>query len=215
MTTRVHLIRHGVTESNRQRRYMGRSDEGLSSEGRRQVRQLALRGATLDIEAVYSSPLRRARDTAEIVGQPYHLRPELAADFTELDLSRWEGLTANQIEARDGEAWQTWCADPARLQLPGIEPFTVLQQRVRRGIEGLLRQHAGGTIAVVTHDGIVRMAVLECLGISLSLYRAMPIDNTGLTTLDFAPERTYLRRLNDIGHLREHTHLAAAGPADR
>lgn len=215
MTTRIHLIRHGVTESNRQRRYMGRSEEGLSSEGRWQARQLALRGATLEIAALYCSPLQRARDTAEIVGQPHHLRPEAAADFTELDLSRWEGLTAAEIEARDGEAWQTWCADPARLRLPGIESFAALQQRVRRGIEGLVKRHSGSTVAVVTHDGIVRIAVLECLGISLSLYRAIPIDNTGLTTLDFAAERTYLRCLNDTGHLREGSQPATPGPADR
>ena len=139
MTTRVHLIRHGVTESNRQRRYMGRSEEGLSSEGRWQARQLALRGATLELAALYCSPLQRARDTAEIVGQPHHLRPEAAPDFIELDLSRWEGLTAAEIEAKDGEAWQTWCSDPASLRLPGIESFATLQLRVRRGIEGLVR----------------------------------------------------------------------------
>ncbi len=215
MTTRVHLIRHGVTESNRQRRYMGRSEEGLSSEGRWQARQLALRSASLDLAALYCSPLRRARDTAEIVGQPHHLRPEVAADFIELDLSRWEGLTASQIEAKDGEAWHTWCTDPARLRLPGIESFAALRQRVRRGIEGLVKRHAGSTIAIVTHDGIVRITVLECLGMSLSLYRAMPIDNTGLTTLDFAPERTYLRCLNDTGHLGEGNQPATPGPADR
>lgn len=215
MTTRVHLIRHGVTESNRQRRYMGRSEEGLSSEGRWQARQLALRGASLDLAALYCSPLQRARDTAEIIGQPHRLRPEVEADFNELDLSRWEGLTASQIEARDGEAWRTWCTDPARLRLPGIESFAAVQQRVRRGIEGLVRRHAGSTIAVVTHDGVVRIAVLECLGMSLSLYRAIPIGNTGLTTLDFARERTYLRRLNDTGHLGEASRPAAPGPADR
>lgn len=215
MTTRVHLIRHGVTESNRQLRYMGRSEEGLSSEGRWQARQLALRAATLDLAALYCSPLRRARDTAEIVGQPHRLRPEIAADFTELDLSRWEGLTGDEIEARDGEAWQTWCADPARLRLPGIESLAVLQQRVRRGMEGLVRRHAGSTIAIVTHDGVVRIAVLNCLGMSLGSYRAMPIDNTGLTTLDFAPERTYLRCLNDTGHLGEGSLPTAQGPADR
>jgi broad specificity phosphatase PhoE len=215
MTTRVYLIRHGVTESNRQRRYMGRSEEGLSGEGRWQARQLALRGASLGLEALYCSPLQRARDTAEIVGQPHRLRPEVAPDFNELDLSRWEGMTASEIEAGDGEAWQTWCADPASLRLAGIESFATLQQRIRRGLEGLVRRHAESTIAIVTHDGVVRVAVLESLAMSLGLYRAIPIDNTGLTTLDFAPERTYLRGLNDTGHLGDGSQPATPGPADR
>jgi broad specificity phosphatase PhoE len=215
MSTRIHLIRHGVTRSNRRRRYMGRTEEALCSDGRLQARRLALRLAGLKLAALYCSPLRRARETAEIIGQPHALRPEVAADFNELDLQRWEGLTAEQIEARDADAWDIWCADPTRLRLPGIESFEALRVRVRRGLETLLRRHPDSSIAVVTHDGIVRVAVLEILGTGLGPYRAIPVDNTGLTTLDFTPQRTYLRALNDTGHLDETLRLAPAGPADR
>ncbi len=215
MTTRVHLIRHGVTASNRERRYMGRSEEGLCSEGRWQARQLALRLASADLAALYCSPLRRTQETAAIIGQPHALTPEVAADFNELDLSRWQGLTAAEIDAREPEAWHTWCDAPARLRLPGIESFETLQQRVRRGLQALVKRHAGTAVAVVTHDGIVRIAVLEGLGIGLDKYRSIPVDNTGLTTLDFAAERTYMRSLNDTGHLDESVQLAPPGPADR
>lgn len=215
MSTRIHLIRHGVTASNRRRRYMGRTEEPLCSDGRLQARRLALRLAGLELAALYCSPLRRARETAEIIGQPHALTPEVAADFNELDLQRWEGLTAEEIEARDAEAWDVWCADPTRLRLPGIEPFEALRQRVRRGLQALLRRHPDDSIAVVTHDGIVRVAVLESLGMGLAPYRAIPVDNTGLTTLDFTPQRTYLRALNDTGHLDETLRQAPPGPADR
>lgn len=215
MTTRIYLIRHGATESNRLRRYMSRSQEALSSEGRLQARQLALRMARHDLTAMYCSPLRRARDTAEIVAQPHALETAVVADFNELDLSRWEGLTAAEIEAREPQAWHTWCAEPARLALPGIESLAALQQRVRRGLEALAKHHAGQSIAVVTHDGIVRIAVLESLGLTLDVYRSIAVDNTSLTTLDMAPERNYLRGLNDTGHLDETMLPASPGPADR
>ena len=143
MITRVYLIRHGATASNRQRRYMGRSEEGLSSEGRWQARQLALRMASTDLAALYCSPLRRTQETAAIIGQPHALTPEVAADFNELDLSRWQGLTAAEIDAREPEAWHTWCDAPARLRLPGIESFETLQQRVRRGLQALVKRHEG------------------------------------------------------------------------
>lgn len=215
MTTRIHLIRHGVTASNLEQRYMGRSEEPLSNDGRLQARCLARRLAATEIAALYSSPLRRTRDTAEIIGQPHALPCEVAADFNELGLERWQGLTASEIEARDGEAWRTWCVDPARLRLPGIEPFAQVSERVRRGMRALVKRHPDATVAVVTHDGIIRIAVLESLGSGLGLYRAIPVDNTGLTTLEFTPERTYLRALNDTGHLDISLQCGAAGPAER
>ncbi|MGD8330881.1 MAG: histidine phosphatase family protein [Acidobacteriota bacterium] len=215
MTTRIYLIRHGVTASNLEQRYMGRSEEPLSNDGRLQARRLALRLADTELAALYCSPLRRAQETAEIVAQPQALRPQMAADFTEIDLSRWQGLNAGEIAARDAEAWRTWCVDPARLRLPGIESFEELRQRVRRGIRALVKRHADSAVAVVTHDGVVRVAVLDSLETGLSLYRAIPTDNTGLTTLDFTPERTYLRALNDTGHLEHSLRHAAVGPGDR
>ena len=214
MTTRLYLIRHGCTDSNRERRYMGRSEEGLSSDGRWQARQLALRLADTELVAVYASPMQRARETAEIVAQPHHLEVGVAAEFIELDLSRWEGLTATEIEARDPQAWKIWCSDPASLSLPGIESFEQIRQRVRRGLDALTRRHAGTDVAVVTHDGIIRVAVLEALGMSLRHYRATAVSNTGLSVLDIAPERTYLRTHNDTGHLSEGLGVLP-GPADR
>lgn len=215
MTTRIHLIRHGVTASNLEQRYMGRSEEPLSNDGRLQARRLALRLADTELAALYCSPLRRARETAEIIAQPHALQPEPTPDFIEIDLSRWQGLTAAEIEARDGEAWRTWCVHPARLRLPGVESFDALAQRVRRGVQALVKRHPDSTVAVVTHDGIVRVAVLDSLATGLDLYRAIPVDNSGLTTLDFAPERTYLRALNDTGHLEHSLRHAAVGPGDR
>jgi len=215
MTTRIHLIRHGVTASNLEQRYMGRSEEPLSNDGRLQARRLARRLADVELAALYCSPLRRAQETAEIIAQPHALRPQAAPEFIEIDLGRWEGLTAGEIEARDGEAWRTWCVDPARLRLPGIEAFAALGERVRRGMKALVKRHPDGTVAVVTHDGVVRVAVLDSLGTDLGLYRAIPVDNTGLTTLDFTPERTYLRALNDTGHLEASLRHTAVGPGDR
>ncbi len=214
MTTRLYLVRHGCTQSNRDRRYMGRSEEGLSSEGRWQARQLARRLAGNELAAIYSSPLRRTKETAQIVAQPHRLDVGVVAEFNELDLSRWVGLTAAEIEAREPEAWDTWCTDPASLTLPGIEPFDRLRQRIRRGLEDLTKRHAGATIAVATHDGIIRIAVLEALGMSLRHYRAIAVSNTGITVLDFTPDRTYLRTHNDTGHLSDGLDVTP-GPADR
>ena len=215
MSTTLHLVRHGVTASNRAQRYMGRSEEPLASDGRLQARHLARRLASRDIAAMYSSPLRRTKETAAIIAQPHALDVEVAVDFNELDLSRWEGLTAAEVEARDPQAWQTWCREPARLKLTGIEAFGRLRERVRRGLQALVKRHEGAGVVVVTHDGIIRVAVVEGLGLDVGIYRSLPVDNTGLTTLEFSADRVYLRALNDTGHLDDSLRVARPGPADR
>jgi alpha-ribazole phosphatase len=217
MSCRLYLLRHGVTESNRKGRYMGRSHEPLSGDGRWQARQLALRLAQVALGAVYSSPMRRAQETAEIVAAPHRLPVAAEPGFIELDLSRWAGLSAAEVEAKDPEAWQTWCDDPARLELPGIEPFAALASRVSNAVEDLRRRHPNQAIAVVTHDGVVRMAVLQAMGWALTHYRSIPVDNTSITVLELGGDRPYLRALNDIGHLSDSAgdFGSGRGPADR
>ena len=212
--TRLYLLRHGSTKSNRDGRYMGRSEEGLSGDGRWEVRQLAQRLASNELTAVYSSPLQRAKETAQIIAQPHRLNVAISPDFNELDLSRWAGLTATEIAARDPKAWDIWCNDPMNLSISGIESFVELQHRIRRGLDQVSASHPEGNVAVTTHDGIVRIAVLLALGIPLDHYRAVTVTNAGMTILDIDSARTYLRAYNDTGHLKDVLGVRT-GPADR
>ena len=197
---------------------MGRSEEPLSSDGRWQARRLAQRLAGARIDAFYTSPLRRAKETAEIVNQPHALRVRVEPGLNELGLDRWAGLSAAEIEARDPQAWQTWCADPSALLVEGIEPFADLRGRIRRTLQKMRRKHQDQSVAVTTHDGVIRIAVLEALDMSVQLYRSITVDNTALTVLDMGETRTYLRALNATGHLEEHAdpllQAQPSGPAD-
>jgi broad specificity phosphatase PhoE len=209
--TTLHLIRHGVTASNERRIYMGRSQESLSTEGRWQARELARRLQERNLDAIYCSPLRRARETADILAQPHRQEVRLDADIMELDLSRWQGRPADEIATADAEAWKIWCADPARLSIPGIETFDSLGERVRRFLRSVRRDHPSGSVAVVSHDGVIRMAVMEALGISWDHYRSLPLDNTSISTVEVGGPHPRLRLFNDIGHL---SGAGISGPAD-
>ncbi len=209
--TTLHLIRHGITASNAQRIYMGRSQESLSTEGRWQARELARRLQALDLDAIYCSPLRRACETADIVAQPHRQEVRIDADIMELDLSRWQGRPVDEIAAADAEAWQIWCVDPARLALPDIETFDALGARVRRFLGRVRKSQPSGSVAIVSHDGVIRMAVMEALAISWNHYRSLPLDNTSISTVEVGGPHPRLRRFNDIGHLRG---AGLFGPAD-
>ncbi len=198
---------------------MGRSEEPLSSDGRWHARRLARRLSSARIDAFYTSPLRRARETAEIVNQPHALDVRVEPGLNELGLDRWVGLSAAEIEARDPQAWQTWCADPSALMVEGIEPFADLRARIRQALHRIRRDHQDESVAATTHDGVIRIAVLEALDLSMQLYRSITVDNTALTVIDIDEKRTYLRALNATGHLDAHAdpllQAQPKGPADR
>lgn len=197
----AHFIRHGVTRSNRERLYMGRSEESLSPEGRWQARQLARRLDTVELAAVYVSPLRRTRETAEILARPHRLPVTPERDFLEIELRRWQGMSGDEIAAAEPGAWRLWNDAPEELQLEGIEPLHQVRQRVRRGLASLVDRHPGEAAAVVTHDVIVRMAAMEALELPMRVYRSLPVTNTSITTIELADRRNRLRRFNDAAHV--------------
>lgn len=213
MSTLVHLIRHGVTTSNVRQIYMGRSEESLSNDGRWQARQIARRLRDVDLEAIYCSPLQRARETAEILSQPHATVARIDEDINEIDLSRWQGKPAEEIRAADPEAWQQWCDDPSDLVLEGIEPLPDLARRVRSFLARSRRQHPEAGIAAITHDAVIRVAVIEAIAVPLRLYRSLPVHNATLTVIELGEPRNHLRLFNDSGHLDGVGHVS--GPADR
>lgn len=209
--TSLHLIRHGVTASNVQGVYMGRSQESLSADGRWQARQLARRLQGQELDAIFCSPLRRARETADIIAQPHRQEVRIDPDIMELDLSRWQDRPASEIAVADADAWQIWCTDPARLAISGIETLDSLGERVRRFLSRVRHDHPSGSVAVVSHDGVIRMAVMEALAISWGHYRSLPLDNTSISTVEVGGPHPRLRLFNDVGHL---SGAGVSSPAD-
>lgn len=201
--TTVLLLRHGATASNTEGRYMGRSQEPISAEGRYQARLLSRRLEAVGLTAVYCSPLPRTLQTADIVASLQGLEPRPLDALMELGLERWAGMMPAEIAESEPEAWEVWCTDPARLRLDGIEPFAEAADRVGEGLDEIRRRHPGETVAAVTHDGIVRIAVIVALGLPLAVYRSMGVDNASISVLRLRQDRDLLHSLNDTAHLRE------------
>lgn len=207
MSARLLLARHGATESNATGRYMGRSPEPISPEGRFQARALARRLQRVSLTAVYTSPLPRTRQTAEIVAAPHRLEVEPHPGLMEIDLERWAGMSPEEIAAAEPEAWEVWSTDPGRLELEGIEPLERVAERVGGALSELRRRHAGDTVAAVTHDGLIRIATIVALELPLSVYRSLGVDNASVTVLRLDDGRNALERLNDVAHLSGESEL--------
>lgn len=155
------LIRHGETEGNSRVRFHGRSDVPLSQEGREQMRAAARRLPIDHYDRVVASPLRRSWESARIAarGAPVGLE----SDFREIDFGRWEGLTAEEIRARDPILYRDWRSGAETFELPGGEKRADFRERVLRGLERL-RAGDAHTALVVVHKGVIRVLVEHLTG---------------------------------------------------
>ena len=129
-----YLLRHGETKWNAENRICGRSDVPLSEAGRRQAKRLAERLKPISFDTLYSSPLKRAIDTARFISERIGLEPVLDDRLVELDYGQWEGKTLEEIRKNDPETLRAWEADPGRVAPPGGESGLEVQQRDRKSV---------------------------------------------------------------------------------
>jgi broad specificity phosphatase PhoE len=201
MTT-VFLARHGQTDWNH--RYSGSSDIPLNSTGEDQARRLAERLRRERIEAVYSSPLKRALRTAEIIGAA--LRVPVTADpgFREIHYGQWEGLTIPEILSGYGDIRAEWERDPAAVKPPGGETGIEVAERALAALGRILREHAHERFLIVAHKTIHRLILAASLGIDLTEYRRrFSLDNAGLSALEHREGGFILLLHNDTSHLTD------------
>lgn len=158
---RIILVRHGETTGSSSTRLHGSSDVPLSEQGRDQARDLARALMREPLDLVVSSPLRRAYEAAWIVGgeKPVRLEP----DFREIHFGRWEGLTKEEIKARDPISYDDWQNGVVGFEYPGGEARAAFEERVGRGLARLLAEPARNVL-VVTHKGVIRTILRDLTG---------------------------------------------------
>lgn len=161
MAHTVTLVRHGQTASSARMAYSGQSDIPLTDHGREQARETARRLAEAGIDAIVSSPLIRARDTAQAIADATGAPLTIDERLIEVDYGRFEGLDRAGASARFGAAFDAWRADPFGAPVPGMEPLADALERARAGTAAALETHEHPVI--VGHQGILRV-VLVALG---------------------------------------------------
>lgn len=201
MDITVLLVRHAQTRSNVTGRYMGWIDEDLSEDGVWQAERLSQRLRNWEIASAYSSPLKRAFRTAEIIAAPHALSVSPLSDLGEIRIGAWEGMSEEEIKVKFSHIWQVWKAEPANAVVPGAESLAQVQDRAVAAFERILETNQGRQVLVATHDVIVRVLVAHCLGVSNSIYRHLEVANASLTIIQLVNGRFRLRLLNDTGHL--------------
>jgi alpha-ribazole phosphatase len=198
----IYLVRHGETVWNAEGRLCGSSDIPLSDQGRQQAEALAERFRDVPIAAIYSSPLLRARQTAEAIAKPHRLPVRLVPELSEIDYGDWEGMAVAELAHRFPEAERCRTDDPMRFAAPNGEAFADFVERVTAAMERLARQHSNERIVCVAHQGVNRVVLCWVLGADYSLWRRLRQDPCCVNLLHARDDGTWrLWLANDTCHL--------------
>jgi broad specificity phosphatase PhoE len=204
MQTDLYLVRHGETATNRARLIQGWNSEPLNTLGRWQAERAGVRLAQLDLRALYASPLDRARETATIIGGAVGLEPVLVEGLREMDTGLVSGLHSAQFVMRYPRLMWAWLRDDSALAFPGGEVLTDFYTRASRTIGELIVRHAGQTIAVVAHGGVISGYLSLLLQGRGSNRIAWKLRNGAICHVRWIDNRPpQLLALNDISHLEQ------------
>ncbi|MEI7771564.1 MAG: histidine phosphatase family protein [Chloroflexales bacterium] len=204
MRTSVWLIRHGQTQSNRERRYQSHSDSPLTAYGQRQVDALAARLRAIPFGQIIVSPRERTRLAAAAIAQGRRgLTPREDPAWAEVGHGRWEGLTYAEVLARyPGEARARWSAG-INGKAAGGESLAEASARIGDAWRGLLGDHPGGRILIATHATPIQLVLCASLGLPPSDHWHWRIDLGSITCLDVYPTGAIIRMVNEVPRLRE------------
>lgn len=200
--SRLLLVRHGVTEFNSARRFAGYSDVELSVAGYRQVERLRDRLVGDKIDAVYSSDLRRALVTAEVISSGHKVDIVTCPELREVNYGNVEGLTFEEISRLYPEVAESVANFSLRLKFPGGESFEGFIERTSKFLDKLKRHTPSQTILIVSHSGPLRVLVCRLLGIDLGHWQQIRLDNASLSRVETYPQGAIVSLLNDTAHLR-------------
>jgi broad specificity phosphatase PhoE len=198
------LVRHGATQNNLcvPPRLQGcRSDMELSAEGLAQAEQTARFLASHAIAAVYSSPLKRALQTAAAIAQPHRLAVQTVDALIECDVGDWEGRAWPDIEREEPDAYRRFVSDPYQHPYRGGEDLSQVHARVVPVFHDLAQRHLGTQIVVVAHNVINRVFLGALLDVLPAKRRGVPQENCGLNLVEYRNGEAKVLTLNSAFHL--------------
>lgn len=203
---RITLVRHGESVWNGERRIQGNQDPALSPRGRRQADRLVAHlrvHLARSVAAVYTSPLRRAAETAERIAAAWNLPATPDPDLREMCLGGWEGMTVAEIQAAFPGAYERWLEDPVASPAPGGEDLGELSRRTVRALERMQAAHPGSDLILVSHGGVIKALLCVILGLDIRNLFRLKQDNTAVSQIEQDGPVHRVLLMNDTCHLND------------
>jgi broad specificity phosphatase PhoE len=209
--TRIIIMRHGETEWNRQDVFRGTIDVPLNEAGVEQARKAALALKDENISAAYSSPLRRAMQTAGAVAAAHGITTRAHPGFNDCHFGQWQGVAKAEVKVRFREVFDAWAVNPENARIPDGEDFAAVRQRAVKALDETVAENPGKTVLVVTHRVITKILLCAALGLDGSYFWSINQDNCCINIVSLQsprsgttvrPARYIVELVNDTCHLR-------------
>ncbi|MGD9671415.1 MAG: histidine phosphatase family protein [Hyphomicrobiaceae bacterium] len=202
MPTRIYLVRHGATQLTEEDRCAGSTDICLPEVGRKQVASLAERLKDERLAAIYSSPLARTLETAQILAAPHGINPIAEPALREIDYGHWERLRRIDVERDFRAEYEIWQEDPLTIGPEGGESGLNVLHHILPVVRRIVETHRHKNVLLVSHKGTNRLLVSSLLGFDVRGYRdRLDQSPAALNIIDLMSEvRPRLRLFNDISH---------------
>jgi broad specificity phosphatase PhoE len=198
----VILVRHGQTDWNREGIFRGRIDVKLNAAGLKEAAVIGEKLRGTDPDAVCSSPLSRAMDTALRIASYRGKQVREIAEFVDIDFGVWEGLSRGKAKARYPKIFKKWEQSPERVKIPGAETLGEVRGRVLKGLDLVLAEHPEGVVVIVSHGLINKVLLCAVLGLPNSHFWKIKQDNGAINIFTYSARGTKLVLLNDTSHIK-------------
>ena len=195
------LARHGETQWNVEEIFRGRIDVELNETGVKQAELLAKYLSALNIDAIYSSPLKRALKTAEMIASHHKLNVEIAPGLIDFDYGKWQGLPHQEVKDKYKELYAEWRQNPHRVKMPGGERLDDVRKRALRVVDEVIAKH-DGTVVLVSHRVVNKVLICALIGLDNSHFWNIKQDTGAITTFTYQNGRFILTKHNDTSYLR-------------
>lgn len=194
--TRLFLLRHGEVEERYHRVFGGRIDMELSPRGHKQARALASYVCRSPIDVIYASPMRRAQQTLAPLAAHCAKPAVVKQEFREVDFGDWTGLTWEQVHSQFGVSAFEWLDKIEKAAIANAESGATFRARVEPALRQIVREHAGQSVAILCHGGVIRMMLSILLDWPLPSMASFEIEYASLTRVERHAHKTEVTLLN-------------------
>ena len=194
------MVRHGETEWNVTNIFRGRIDIELNQTGIKQAELLAEYLSDTKVDAIYSSPLKRALQTAEAIAHYHRLSVEIAPALLDFNFGRWQGLSRQEVKDKYKALYTEWLENPHQVQIPDGEKLDDVRKRALGVVESIIAEHEG-TAVLVSHRVVNKVLICALLGLDDSHFWNIAQDTCGITLFTYENNRFVLVKHNDTSFL--------------
>ena len=202
MSTTFLIIRHGETAWNRGEIFRGTYDVPLNENGKQQARLAAHPLACLEISAAYTSPLSRAKASAEIVAESHGISPVIHEGFIDMDYGEWTGKEDSEVAKHWPNEHAAWITRPHTVRPPGGTTLQEVFKRSFTAMEELAERHDGETIAIFSHRVVNKLLLIGALSLGLERFPFILQGNCCINEIERIPSGYLIRSINNVSHIK-------------